>query len=154
VVATVLASSRPVTSLVTPVAPAGATFHRIHQPYMRSLSKHLSSFLKTWGLVVTLIAGPALAEQSSTPAGGSAVLPIPQPQFEGVIGRKASESTPDFPTPVTAPSGGSNVMGVRRPASAEAPALPRFRSSKLARNFLAAVHLAAVHLVGAIIRIS
>jgi hypothetical protein len=40
-------------------------------------------------------------------------------------------------------------MGVRRPASAEAPALPRFRSSQLARNFLAAVHL-----VGAIIRIS
>src|SRR5690242_20458719 len=111
VVATVLASCRPVTSLVTPVAPAGATFHRIHQPYRRSLSKHLSSFLKTWGLVVTLIAGPALAEQSSTPAGGSAVLPIPQPQFEGVIGRKASESTPDFPTPLTAPSGGSNVMG-------------------------------------------
>jgi hypothetical protein len=38
------------------------------------------------------------------------VLPVPQPQFRGVIGRKASESTPDFPRAVTAPKGAPNVL--------------------------------------------
>jgi len=38
------------------------------------------------------------------------VLPVPQPQFRGVIGRKASESTPDFPKDVTAPKGAPNVL--------------------------------------------
>jgi arylsulfatase A-like enzyme len=38
------------------------------------------------------------------------VLPVPQPQFRGIIGRKASESTPDFPKSVTAPEGAPNVL--------------------------------------------
>ncbi len=38
------------------------------------------------------------------------MLPIPQPQFGGVIGRKASESTPDFPKAVTTPKGPPNVL--------------------------------------------
>lgn len=48
--------------------------------------------------------------QTSNAIGGSAVLPIPQPQFGGVIGRKASDSTPDFPKSVTAPKGAPNVL--------------------------------------------
>jgi arylsulfatase A-like enzyme len=74
--------------------------------------------LKACWFAATLVAGcyPALAQQSATPvqstspAGGSAVLPIPQPQFGGVIGRKASESMPDFPKAVTAPTGAPNVL--------------------------------------------
>jgi len=38
------------------------------------------------------------------------VLPVPQAQFGGVIGRKASESTPDFPKDVTAPKSAPNVL--------------------------------------------
>src|SRR5262245_41671890 len=57
-----------------------------------SLSKHPLSFLACW-FVVTFLVGcfPAFAEQLSTPdqstlpSGGSAVLPVPQPQFRGVI---------------------------------------------------------------------
>jgi len=55
------------------------------------------------------LSSSALA-QGTTPEGGSAVLPIPQPKFGGVIGRKASESTPDFPKSVTAPAGAPNVL--------------------------------------------
>jgi arylsulfatase len=38
------------------------------------------------------------------------VLPAPEPQFGGVIGRKASESKPDFPKSVTAPNGAPNIL--------------------------------------------
>jgi arylsulfatase A-like enzyme len=84
----------------------------------RSLSKsHRLSLFKACWFVVILVAGShlALAEQSTPdrstpPTGGSAVLPVPQPQFGGVIGRKASESTPDFPKAVTAPKGAPNVL--------------------------------------------
>ncbi len=44
------------------------------------------------------------------PTGGSPVLPVPDAPFGGVIGRKASESTPDFPKAVTAPKGAPNVL--------------------------------------------
>src|SRR5215813_3874787 len=82
------------------------------------LSKHPLSFLSACWFAVTLIAGchSSLAQQSSSPnqstppAEGSAVLPVPQPQFRGVIGRKASDSTPDFPKGVTAPTGAPNVL--------------------------------------------
>src|SRR5215475_7993771 len=78
------------------------------------VSKHRFHFLKAFWLAVVLATGwhPAFAQQASTPppVGGSAVLPIPQPQFGGVIGRKASESTPDFPKDVTAPKGAPNVL--------------------------------------------
>jgi arylsulfatase A-like enzyme len=55
---------------------------------------------------------PVLAQQGqgAPAANGSAVLPIPQPPFKGVIGRKASESTPDFPSAVAAPDGAPNVL--------------------------------------------
>src|SRR5262249_12680101 len=52
---------------------------------------------------------PAFA-QDMPPLGGSAVLPVPRPQFGGVIGRKASESTRDFPKSVAAPEGAPNVL--------------------------------------------
>ena len=69
-----------------------------------------------------LLGGSALAAASSalpvsktalaqsSPAGGSEILPVPQPQFHGVIGRKASESKPDFPKAVSAPEGAPNVL--------------------------------------------
>ena len=56
------------------------------------------------------LSSPALAQSKSMPAGGSAILPAPEPQFGGVIGRKASESKPDFPKAVTAPKGAPNVL--------------------------------------------
>src|SRR5580692_6780885 len=56
------------------------------------------------------LSSPPLAQNSSAPAGGLAILPAPQPQFGGVIGRKVSESKPDFPKAVTAPKGAPNVL--------------------------------------------
>ena len=38
------------------------------------------------------------------------VLPRPEPPFNGVIGRTAAASTPDFPAPVRAPQGAPNVL--------------------------------------------
>ena len=54
--------------------------------------------------------GGVLAQGSPLPAGGSAVLPVPEPRFGGIIGRKASESKPDFPRAVAAPEGAPNVL--------------------------------------------
>ena len=48
--------------------------------------------------------------QTTPPAAGSAILPAPEPQFHGVIGRKASESKPDFPQAVNAPNGAPNIL--------------------------------------------
>src|SRR5262245_66652143 len=56
---------------------------------------------------------PAHAQDQSTqksPTGGAPVLPVPDPPFGGVIGRKANESKPDFPKGVTAPKGAPNVL--------------------------------------------
>jgi arylsulfatase A-like enzyme len=49
-----------------------------------------------------------LAQTSATSS--SEILPVPEQPFRGVIGRKASESTPDFPKAVTAPDGAPNVL--------------------------------------------
>ena len=92
-------------------------FETPHQAGL-SLSKHRLSFLSVCWFVATLAAGchSALAQLSSTPdqstppMGGSAVLPVPQPQFREVIGHKASDSTPDFPKGVTPPKGAPNVL--------------------------------------------
>jgi hypothetical protein len=53
---------------------------------------------------------PTITAQAQQPAGGSTTLPAPEPQFHGVIGRKASESKPDFPQAVTAPKGAPNIL--------------------------------------------
>jgi len=52
----------------------------------------------------------SLAQNAPTPTGGSAILPVPEPAFRGVIGRKASESKPDYPPAVAAPKGAPNVL--------------------------------------------
>src|SRR5262245_38012420 len=56
------------------------------------------------------LVNPAFAQGAPQAAGGSMVLPVPQPQFGGIIGRKASESKPDFPKAVTAPKGAPNIL--------------------------------------------
>ena len=38
------------------------------------------------------------------------VLPYPDPEFRGVIGRTTADSKPDFPQPVSAPEGAPNVL--------------------------------------------
>ena len=45
-----------------------------------------------------------------TPAGGAQMLPVPDPRFRGVIGRKAKDSKPDFPKAVTAPKDAPNIL--------------------------------------------
>lgn len=44
------------------------------------------------------------------PAGAQQVLPKPEQDFKGKIGRTAADSTPDFPTPLEAPKGAPNVL--------------------------------------------
>lgn len=64
------------------------------------------------GMVAVFVA-PAWAEQDRSlgaPAGGEPILPVPAAPFDGVIGRKVSESKPDFPKAVTAPAGAPNVL--------------------------------------------
>src|SRR5262249_13827848 len=56
------------------------------------------------------VAGLSLAQNATPPRGGSAILPPPEPAFSGVIGRKASESRPDYPPAITAPKGAPNVL--------------------------------------------
>src|SRR5262245_19783022 len=51
-----------------------------------------------------------LRADDAPPAGGSPVLPVPDAPFDGVIGRKASESKPAFPKDITAPKGAPNVL--------------------------------------------
>src|SRR5262249_11501741 len=54
------------------------------------------------------VSKPALSQTS--PASGSEILPVPDKPFRGVIGRKATESKPDFPKAVMAPEGAPNVL--------------------------------------------
>src|SRR5262250_3998658 len=56
------------------------------------------------------VASLSLAQNASAPRGGPAILPPPEPPFGGVIGRKASESKPDYPPAITAPKGAPNVL--------------------------------------------
>ena len=53
---------------------------------------------------------PAFARSTSMPPGGSSSLPLPDPPFSGIIGRKASESKPEFPKAVAAPDAAPNVL--------------------------------------------
>jgi arylsulfatase A-like enzyme len=77
-----------------------------------SYTRHLFQGVAIAALVSACIglSRPALAQSTPLPTGGSAILPAPEPQFHGVIGRKASESKPDFPQAVTAPKGAPNVL--------------------------------------------
>src|SRR5476649_1550598 len=51
-----------------------------------------------------------LLAQDRQPPGGSEVLPRPEQPFNGVIGRTAKESTPDFPKGIEAPKGAPNIL--------------------------------------------
>jgi arylsulfatase A-like enzyme len=76
------------------------------------LARHLFETVAIAAVVGSCIglSTPALAQNTSPPLGGSVVLPVPQPRFGGIIGRKASESKPDFPKAVTAPKGAPNIL--------------------------------------------
>ena len=75
--------------------------------------RHRVCFIEAAAIAVVLcnfigLSTSTLAQNAS--AGGSVILPIPDLQFGGVIGRKASESKPDFPKAVTAPKGAPNIL--------------------------------------------
>ena len=59
-----------------------------------------------WGRFISFEASPC----PNSPPSGPEILPAPEPKFRGVIGRKASESKPDFPEAVKAPGGAPNVL--------------------------------------------
>jgi arylsulfatase A-like enzyme len=50
------------------------------------------------------------AQEKDSDKGGAQVLPIPDQPFNGVIGRKAKESKPDFPKAVSAPKDAPNIL--------------------------------------------
>ena len=56
--------------------------------------------------ISSVVAGLARSQAARTPT----VLPQPEPQFSGKIGRTVKESTPDFPKEVQAPAGAPNVL--------------------------------------------
>ena len=88
-----------------PVSSASLT-----APTKGAARRHLllgGSALAAAGAALSL-SKPALAQNS--PPSGSEILPAPEPKFRGVIGRKASESKPDFPEAVKAPGGAPNVL--------------------------------------------
>jgi len=75
--------------------------------------RHTRHLLETVALAAAIsgcigLANPAFGQ--NMPAGGSVILPVPEPPFGGVIGRKASQSKPDFPQAVTAPKGAPNIL--------------------------------------------
>src|SRR5262245_65281286 len=93
---------------------APMAFRRVQQceaSYTRRIAMTVGSM--TTLAVVALFAAPVLAQQApspKSPTGGSPVLPVPDEPFGGIVGRKASESKPDFPTGVTAPKGAPNIL--------------------------------------------
>src|SRR5215475_15604453 len=82
--------------------------------YERFTMLHKWRFFETASIAVVAscigLVGLSLAQNASTPTGGSLILPAPEPAFGGVIGRKASESKPDYPPAITAPKGAPNVL--------------------------------------------
>ena len=60
-------------------------------------------------LGVAALTSTALPRSASAASQGS-VLPIPEPPFNGKIGRTVKDSTPDFPKGVEAPAGAPNVL--------------------------------------------
>ena len=58
--------------------------------------RHTRHLFETVTIMATVsiciaLSTPALAQSTLSPAGGSAVLPAPEPQFGGVIGRTAKD---------------------------------------------------------------
>ncbi|MBV9776119.1 MAG: arylsulfatase [Acetobacteraceae bacterium] len=68
-----------------------------------------------WLGSTSLIAASALASTARPHIAAAApedrsVLPVPQPPFQGKIGRTAQDSVPDFPKGVEAPAGAPNIL--------------------------------------------
>jgi arylsulfatase A-like enzyme len=76
------------------------------------LTRHLFEMVAIAAVIGSCIgvSSPALPQSVPPAQGGSVILPTPAPSFGGVIGRKASESKPDFPKAVTAPKGAPNIL--------------------------------------------
>jgi arylsulfatase A-like enzyme len=76
------------------------------------LTRHLFEIVAIAAVIGSCIglSSPALAQSVPPTQGGSVILPTPAPSFGGVIGRKASESKPDFPKAVAAPNGAPNIL--------------------------------------------
>jgi len=68
---------------------------------MRQTSRVFEAFVVA--AVSIGLSGVALAQSTPVRQGGSMLLPVPEQAFGGVIGRKASESKPDFPKAVRLP---------------------------------------------------
>jgi arylsulfatase A-like enzyme len=60
--------------------------------------------------VMALLGWRGAKAQFGQAPGDMAVLPHPEPTFDGKIGRTVKESTPDFPKEVQAPAGAPNVL--------------------------------------------
>jgi arylsulfatase len=58
----------------------------------------------------TLLCCSILLLGASSAALAQEVLPKPEPQFKGKIGRTTKDSKPDFPKGVEAPKGAPNVL--------------------------------------------
>jgi arylsulfatase len=61
-------------------------------------------------LVVLPLAGCSNIQSTAAQGASSNVLPKPEPEFAGKIGRTSSESTPDFPKQTVAPQDAPNVL--------------------------------------------
>ena len=72
--------------------------------------KHLLEAAAVAAVLSSFIGLATSALAQNTSAEGSVILPVPEPLFRGVIGRKASESKPDFPKGITAPKGAPNIL--------------------------------------------
>jgi len=77
-------------------------------PHHGSMSRR--NLLLASSSLATLAALGSTGSALGQSTGGSAVLPRPEPRFGGVIGRKSSDSKPDFPRGVKAPAGAPNVL--------------------------------------------
>jgi hypothetical protein len=60
-------------------------------------------------LTIALAQG-TMAQTGNAEPPNVSVLPYPDPQFKGVIGRTTADSKPDFPQPVKAPEGAPNIV--------------------------------------------
>jgi arylsulfatase A-like enzyme len=77
------------------------------------LAAALTSALFVWMITSGWLPAKLRAQEQpadKTHSTGAQVLPVPDPPFKGVIGRKAKDSTPDFPKAVTAPKDAPNVL--------------------------------------------
>jgi arylsulfatase A-like enzyme len=64
----------------------------------------------TAALIAVAHPAPAAAQSAQSSPPTVSVLPYPDPQFRGTIGRTTADSRSDFPQPVSAPKGAPNVL--------------------------------------------